>query len=58
VSSGGGNEPRWRGDGKELFYKTADGQRFLVLRSVDGSRPPPPLAVIVNWPSMLKEAGR
>jgi len=25
VSSGGGHSPRWRGDGKELFYLAADG---------------------------------
>lgn len=25
VSTGGGSQPRWRGDGKELFYLTADG---------------------------------
>ena len=25
VSSGGGGEPRWRGDGKEIFYLTQDG---------------------------------
>jgi hypothetical protein len=26
VSSGGGEEPRWRGDGKELFYLSLDGK--------------------------------
>ena len=26
VSSGGGVQPRWRGDGKELFYLSADGK--------------------------------
>jgi Tol biopolymer transport system component len=26
VSNGGGDQPRWRGDGKELFYLTADGK--------------------------------
>ena len=31
VSSGGGSEPQWRGDGKELFYLAADG----TLMSVD-----------------------
>lgn len=31
VSSGGGSEPQWRGDGKELFYLGADG----TLMSVD-----------------------
>ena len=26
VSSGGGEQPRWRGDGKELFYLSSDGK--------------------------------
>ena len=26
ISAGGGNVPRWRRDGKEIFYVTADGQ--------------------------------
>jgi eukaryotic-like serine/threonine-protein kinase len=92
ISIAGGELPRWRGDGRELFYlaqdKTlmavtvdagttavrageaaplfrtavptmvgynyavsADGQRFLINTSVDV---PPPLAVIENWPTLLK----
>jgi hypothetical protein len=30
VSSGGGQEPRWRQDGKELFYLSADGKMMVV----------------------------
>jgi serine/threonine protein kinase len=30
VSSGGGQEPRWRQDGKELFYLSADGTIMAV----------------------------
>lgn len=30
ISSDGGSEPRWRGDGKELFYLTADGTLMAV----------------------------
>jgi Tol biopolymer transport system component len=30
VSSGGGQEPRWRHDGKELFYVSADGKMMAV----------------------------
>ncbi|HTS36165.1 MAG TPA: protein kinase [Candidatus Solibacter sp.] len=30
VSSGGGEEPRWRGDGKELFYLTPDRKLMAV----------------------------
>jgi eukaryotic-like serine/threonine-protein kinase len=26
ISSNGGTEPRWRGDGRELFYRAADGK--------------------------------
>ena len=26
VSADGGGQPKWRGDGKELFYTAADGQ--------------------------------
>jgi Tol biopolymer transport system component len=31
VSSGGGTQPRWRRDGKELFYVSADGQLTSVM---------------------------
>jgi hypothetical protein len=30
VSSGGGSSPRWRGDGRELFYVTRSGQLMAV----------------------------
>src|SRR2546421_5248322 len=30
VSSGGGDQPRWRGDGKELFYLSADHKLMAV----------------------------
>ncbi len=30
VSSGGGEQPRWRGDGKELFYLSSDGKVMSV----------------------------
>jgi serine/threonine protein kinase len=30
ISSGGGSAPRWRGDGKELFYAAADGRTMMV----------------------------
>jgi Tol biopolymer transport system component len=30
VSSGGGQEPKWRQDGKELFYLSADGKMMAV----------------------------
>jgi Tol biopolymer transport system component len=36
ISKSGGNSPRWRGDGKELFYVASDGK----LMSVDVSAKP------------------
>jgi len=35
VSSGGGQEPRWRQDGKELFYVSADGKLMAVAVTTD-----------------------
>ena len=42
VSSGGGQEPRWRQDGKELFYLSTDGKMMAVavttgLRAMAGA---------------------
>ena len=31
VSTGGGVAPRWRGDGRELFYITADGKALMMV---------------------------
>jgi hypothetical protein len=31
VSNTGGNQPRWRGDGKELFYLSTDNKMMAVL---------------------------
>jgi eukaryotic-like serine/threonine-protein kinase len=43
VSSAGGQEPRWRQDGKELFYLSADGKMMAVAvktgASFEGSSP-------------------
>src|SRR5215467_8363462 len=30
VSKGGGEQPRWRGDGKELFYLSSDSKMMAV----------------------------
>jgi hypothetical protein len=35
VSSGGGAEPRWRADGRELFYVSAD-RRLMVVPTTRG----------------------
>jgi Tol biopolymer transport system component len=37
VSSAGGQEPRWRQDGKELFYVSVDGKLMAVAVSTDAS---------------------
>ncbi len=39
ISSGGGSEPRWRGDGRELFYRNGD--QVLVVSLAPG----PPIGV-------------
>jgi len=36
VSNGGGDQPRWRGDGKELFYLAADG-KIVALPVKEGA---------------------
>jgi hypothetical protein len=37
VSSGGGQEPRWRQDGKELFYVSAEGKMMAVALDTGAS---------------------
>ena len=37
VSRGGGNEPRWRGDGKELFYIAASGMMMAATVGTEGT---------------------
>jgi serine/threonine protein kinase/Tol biopolymer transport system component len=37
VSSGGGQEPRWRQDGKELFYVSAEGKMMAVTVTTGAS---------------------
>jgi len=56
VSNGGGSSPLWRGDGKELFYLSADGMATAVELNTSGAFQagvPKPLfkvpAGLVNW---------
>jgi eukaryotic-like serine/threonine-protein kinase len=37
VSTGGGQEPRWRQDGKELFYVSADGKMMAAAVTTGAS---------------------
>ena len=40
VSTSGGEQPRWRGDGKELFYQAADGKiNAVTVNITSGSKP-------------------
>jgi hypothetical protein len=40
VSIAGGEQPRWRADGKELFFKAADGKMMAVpVKAVAGVKP-------------------
>lgn len=39
VSAHGGGEPFWRGDGRELFYLTPDGQMMSVAITPDPAKP-------------------
>jgi eukaryotic-like serine/threonine-protein kinase len=40
VSIAGGEEPRWRGDGKELFFEAADGKMMAVpVKALAGAKP-------------------
>jgi Tol biopolymer transport system component len=46
VSTGGGQEPRWRQDGKELFYLSADGKMMAVAVTTGASfKPGSPVAL-------------
>ena len=41
ISIAGGGMPRWRGDGKELFFVGADGKMMAVsVKSAVGAQPP------------------
>jgi hypothetical protein len=40
ISISGGEQPRWRGDGKELFFVAADGKMMSVaLKMTVGAKP-------------------
>src|SRR5262249_33283892 len=36
ISANGGAQPRWRGDGKELFYRTEDGKMMAASINAAG----------------------
>jgi len=60
ISMAGRDQPRWRGDGKELFYSGADGRMMAVpIEAVTGPKPSfvpgPPMPLfeshIINTPN-------
>jgi Tol biopolymer transport system component len=61
ISADGGSEPRWRGDGKELFYLTPTGTMMSVTVSAEGSNfhaaPPVPLFQTATTPIALGSWG-
>jgi eukaryotic-like serine/threonine-protein kinase len=51
VSRGGGEEPRWRGDGKELFYLAPDGTLMAAeVKNAAGFEAGPPAPLFVTHP--------
>jgi serine/threonine protein kinase len=51
VSRGGGEEPRWRGDGKELFYLAPDGKLMAAeVKTGAGFEAGPPTALFQTHP--------
>ena len=53
VSHGGGTDPRWRGDGKELFYLAPDGNVMAVPVATSGAgfQPGTPAVLFKGPPS-------
>jgi hypothetical protein len=47
ISTSGGFEPRWRGDGREIFYVTAD-RRIMAVAVTSGAslRTSPPQTIL------------
>ena len=49
VSRGGGTQPSWRADGKELFYRAPDGMMMSVAVRVNGTfKPGPPQSLFLS----------
>ena len=69
ISAHGGAQPRWRGDGKELFYRTIDGKMMAVSVKTAGgfeagcrtccfSRPADPLYPNLGMPYSVTADGQ
>ena len=58
ISTAGGEQPRWRGDGKELFYVAADGKMTAVaVHAGAGATPSIEASVPVNATRSPARAG-
>jgi hypothetical protein len=53
ISRGGGHQPRWSADGRELFYFTADGALMAVTVDTSGSTLAPGRPVELFRPNIL-----
>jgi hypothetical protein len=56
VSKGGGHSPKWRGDGRELFYVASDGMLTAVSMSDQGVPGQPASLFRVPSPSASSDA--
>jgi Tol biopolymer transport system component len=55
VSTTGGFQPRWRSDGKELFYLSPDREVMAVDTQRRGDENDNPLTILLNWTAALKK---
>ena len=57
VSEGGGFSPRWRRDGRELFYLTADGSVMTIVTDAQGEFRPGKAKRLFKVPGVISEWG-
>jgi DNA-binding winged helix-turn-helix (wHTH) protein/Tol biopolymer transport system component len=57
ISDGGGFAPRWRGDGRELFYLTIDGAVMTVEVDEKGASSSSTSRKLFNVPGVMQEWG-
>jgi Tol biopolymer transport system component len=57
VSDGGGFSPRWRRDGRELFYLTPDGSVMTIETDASGGLRPGPAKRLFKVPGVISEWG-
>ncbi len=58
VSTSGGTQPRWRKDGRELFYVALDGRMMAVPITVVPGRPPVAGSPVALFPTTLGSMGQ